>query len=416
MVFSRKPLHLLIAVLGLACSSAPEQPSRRKLVLLGRHLLSAVPESMQFPIRTALGGRVTYLGLDLEGEKAVRGEELYLTHYWHVHEPVPGWNVFVHLNGNEHNDFLIGDHVPVSGVYPAGEWKKGDIVRDGHSVLIPKHWRSKTIAVSVGLFNDGGRMKPAGPYPDSRIPVATIPVVGESREPASALHRQLTAERTAVPLALDGELTEPVWGRAPKSVPLAYIMTGALAPVRSTVQAAWDEENLYLAIDNEDADIWLPPAPQDSDLWSAEAVEIVFPPDTPHGPCRVIQVSPANVVSAKVLRHASSSPVAWQSGVKSATRIAGTLDDRSDADHGWTLEMALPWASLGLPKDRRSVSVNFFRVERHKSDPVIELAWSVDFTGQRCRYNDRSLLRLQTPGDSDAVNRQEEEEEEEEKR
>ena len=42
-------------------------------------------------------------------------------------------------------------------------------------------------------------------------------------------------------------------------------------------------------------------------------------------------------------------------GLKTAVRVDGTLNDNSDIDKGWSLEIAIPWASLSLLAGSRSL-------------------------------------------------------------
>ena len=42
-------------------------------------------------------------------------------------------------------------------------------------------------------------------------------------------------------------------------------------------------------------------------------------------------------------------------GLKTAVRVDGTLNDNSDIDKGWCLEIAIPWASLSLLAESRSL-------------------------------------------------------------
>ena len=35
-------------------------------------------------------------------------------------------------------------------------------------------------------------------------------------------------------------------------------------------------------------------------------------------------------------------------GLQTAVQVDGTLNDNSDIDQGWSLEIAIPWSSLGL--------------------------------------------------------------------
>ena len=57
-------------------------------------------------------------------------------------------------------------------------------------------------------------------------------------------------------------------------------------------------------------------------------------------------------------------------GLRKAIHVGGTLNDPSDTDRGWTVELALPWADLAEyagrpvpPEDGDQWRVNFSRVE-----------------------------------------------------
>jgi hypothetical protein len=38
--------------------------------------------------------------------------------------------------------------------------------------------------------------------------------------------------------------------------------------------------------------------------------------------------------------------LSWDSGLQSAVKVNGTIDDPSDRDQGWTVEMKIPFARL----------------------------------------------------------------------
>ena len=72
----------------------------------------------------------------------------------------------------------------------------------------------------------------------------------------------------------------------------------------------------------------------------------------------------------KPYRAGGSAENAWEiHGMKSAIQVGGTLNDPSDTDVGWTVELALPWKSLASlaggerPAIGRQWRVNFSRVE-----------------------------------------------------
>ncbi len=48
--------------------------------------------------------------------------------------------------------------------------------------------------------------------------------------------------------------------------------------------------------------------------------------------------------------------IPWNfSGLRSAVRLDGTLNDSTDVDQGWTVEIALPWSGFGIVGEGRSV-------------------------------------------------------------
>ena len=60
----------------------------------------------------------------------------------------------------------------------------------------------------------------------------------------------------------------------------------------------------------------------------------------------------------------------WESGAKTAVKVHGTLNDPSDTDQGWTVEIAFPWEVLseharhaGPPEENEQWRINFSRVE-----------------------------------------------------
>src|SRR5262245_61930944 len=64
-------------------------------------------------------------------------------------------------------------------------------------------------------------------------------------------------------------------------------------------------------------------------------------------------------------------------GLRTAVNVVGTLNDPSDVDRGWTLEIAIPWSALGrlmpegvetsAPQSGDIWRINFSRVQwRHE--------------------------------------------------
>jgi hypothetical protein len=119
---------------------------------------------------------VTYLGLDASPSPVRPGQTLTLVHYWRVDDILFDWDVFIHLHPRGGQRFN-GDHVPVAGLHPIARWKKGQIVRDAHTVEIPDDVEEE-IQVLVGMYRGPGRIEVlSGPsLPDDRVIAAVLPV------------------------------------------------------------------------------------------------------------------------------------------------------------------------------------------------------------------------------------------------
>ena len=68
-------------------------------------------------------------------------------------------------------------------------------------------------------------------------------------------------------------------------------------------------------------------------------------------------------------RRFMKSDVEWDcEGLRSAVQVKGTLDDHSDVDERWTVEVALPFSQIGregrAPVEGEKWRANFFRIDR----------------------------------------------------
>jgi hypothetical protein len=196
-----------------------------------------------------------------------------------------------------------------------------------------------------------------------------------------------TVFRTVGNITIDGALTEESWLKA---APLsAFVLTdGSGMPKNATgAKLLWDSTMLYIGFECADTDIVGRMRNRDDRLWEEEVVEVFFAPDaTPevHGYTE-LEISPANTVLDLYVRRVQGvMPVAlpyhvYNLAVRSAVQLRGTLNDSTDRDTSWTVEIALPLRDISpvnLPaiKDGDVWRMNFYRMERF---PVREfIAWS----------------------------------------
>ena len=375
---------------------ADEKPTKEDEEFVKKQLLASDP-TPQFATHADLDGKVEYLGIDVAPNPAEPGKDVHLTHYWKVKSaPSEGWRLFTHIGGPNKQGFINVDHGPVSGKYPVSRWKAGDIIRDQHSFRLPPNWAFNTFNVYVGLWRGHERMViKSGPSDEGRVVAATVPV--QVKEPP-ALKRYLV-RKTPKPIKIDGKLDEAAWKAAPSSGMFVNTMTGEPAQPNTEAKLLWDNQNLYLAFENADTDVWGTLAERDSKLWTQEMDEVMIDANGDGKGYIELQVAPNGTIFDTYLptyrKYEDSldpkrKPYDWNSKLKAAVKVDGTLNKREDQDKGWTVEMALPLADVnGL--DSKGVKVppafgdkwrlNMFRMDSPKDKPQVALGWSAPMVG-----------------------------------
>jgi hypothetical protein len=230
----------------------------------------------------------------------------------------------------------------------------------------------------------GARAQPPAP-PQFPEPARTPEVIGD--------RPTYPCRRASSPVRIDGVLDETGWKQAPPTRPFRLSHGKGSPAAKTRVRALWDDRALYLAFECEDRVISSPYTRRDEPLYEAEVVEVFLA--TGGDPRRYIEleVSPANVLfDARVVNMRPGGKMtvdkAWNApGLRSAVRgprqrsgskpVAVRPNRRGERDTGWTVEIALPFADLDLPRAVRpgdTWRVNFYRIEREPREEFS--AWS----------------------------------------
>jgi hypothetical protein len=154
-------------------------------------------------------------------------------------------------------------------------------------------------------------------------------------------------------------------------VQLVNTMTGGPSRYRTQARVLWDDERIYVAFICEDDDVWAREGRKNDDpIYEDEVVEVFIDADGDGRTYNEVEVSPANVqFDAQFPSYRSNlkEALAWRSGMVSAVRIDGTLNDSSDRDRGWRAELSIPIAQLaavpGRPKRGDRWRFNLFRID-----------------------------------------------------
>ena len=182
--------------------------------------------------------------------------------------------------------------------------------------------------------------------------------------------------RTTEPVTVDGRLTEKVWSQV-DPVGVFRLADGSGEPQLPTeVRACWDDRNLYLAFVAIDTDIWGKMRQRDDPIYDEEVVEAFICSGEDVTRYYEFEFSPHNVVFDAAIQCPESgdrrylkADLGWDcEGLQSAVEVVGTLDDPSDVDERWTVEVALPFSQIGrggrAPADGELWRANFYRIDR----------------------------------------------------
>jgi hypothetical protein len=154
--------------------------------------------------------------------------------------------------------------------------------------------------------------------------------------------------RAAAAITIDGHLDEPGWTKRAARTNAFLGKDGASGRPYADARLAWDESTLYVALYAGDRDVRAASGKHDDPLWlGGDEFRLVFL--LADGARAVIEVSPSCVVTDARQSRGGKLDFAWESQARAACDVDGTVNDPSDEDEEWVVELAIPLASLGKP-------------------------------------------------------------------
>ena len=187
--------------------------------------------------------------------------------------------------------------------------------------------------------------------------------------------RETVCYRAPARPTIDGRLDEPAWKSTAWSVPFVDI-DGVKQPGLSTrVKMLWDDERFYVGAELEEPHVWGTLRERDSVIFQDNDFELFLDPDGDTHAYYELEVNALNTVWDLMLhqpyRDGGPAIHAWDiAGLQSAVHVRGTINQPSDRDEAWTVEIAMPWKVLSEAAPRRAAPrngdqwrVNFSRVQ-----------------------------------------------------
>ena len=220
-----------------------------------------------------------------------------------------------------------------------------------------------------------------------------------------------TAHRTHAPITIDGKLDEPAWKRAPLSPRFVDILSGGCAIHDTRAAVVWDDENLYVAFRVEEPFVHAKYTNRNDPIYYDNDVEVfiagrdayyVFEVNAFNTTYEAFfiwkdayekggfatapefsldKLKPFNGVGfTNHPRGGRLGQFDWSfPGKRTAVVIDGTINNDTDRDRGWTVELAFPWKGMAWlakadqrslpPKDGDVWRMDFSRFNTYKEAP-----------------------------------------------
>lgn len=195
--------------------------------------------------------------------------------------------------------------------------------------------------------------------------------------------------RATTPITVDGKADEAAWRFAPWTADFVDI-EGSVRDkprFRTRVKMLWDDTNFYVYAELDEPHVWGSLRQRDTVIFHDNDFEIFVCPTGTNLTYYEFEVNALNTVwdlfLPKPYRDGGPADNGWDiAGLQSAVHVRGTLNDPTDIDDGWNVEVAIPWSSFNRtamwfdgkkslmapapPVEGQDMRINFSRVEwRH---------------------------------------------------
>lgn len=188
--------------------------------------------------------------------------------------------------------------------------------------------------------------------------------------------KKYTAFYSSEPPKIDGKLDDAVWKNVEWTDNFMDIEADRkpLPKWNTRAKMTWDNKGLYIAAELLDPHVWANLKNYDDIVFYDNDFEVFIDPDNDTHRYYEFEVNALNTMfdlfMPKPYRNGSGAMIAYNApGIKWAVDVQGTINDPSDIDIGWTVEIFIPfWAvtignTVKVPEDGDFWRVNFSRVE-----------------------------------------------------
>lgn len=201
----------------------------------------------------------------------------------------------------------------------------------------------------------------------------SIPTIGCAQSNEDIVPKNYIAYKTPEAIKIDGEDLDTSWNKVAWSEPFIDIQGVKTPKYKTQVKMLWDDTYFYILAKLEAPHVWGNITERDAVIFHNNDFEVFIDPDGDTHNYYELEINALNTAwdlfVSKPYRDANVVLNDWNiTGLKSAVKVNGTLNNPNDEDEGWVLEMAIPWAAYKTGYYQRNVPadkfwrVNFSRV------------------------------------------------------
>ncbi|MHC0446931.1 carbohydrate-binding family 9-like protein [Flavobacterium sp. 3-218] len=205
------------------------------------------------------------------------------------------------------------------------------------------------------------------------LAVFFVALMGYAQSEKEVTPKSYIAYKTSKEIVIDGDEADKAWEKASWTTPFVDIEGVETPKYKTQVKMLWDDNYYYILAKMEEPHVWANLKQRDTIIFYNNDFEVFIDPDNDTHNYYELEINALNTAwdlfINKPYREKNTVLNDWNiDGLKSAVKVHGTLNNPSDIDKGWTLEIAIPWSVYKtsyfdniVPKDK-FWKVNFSRV------------------------------------------------------
>lgn len=182
---------------------------------------------------------------------------------------------------------------------------------------------------------------------------------------AQTLPKTYVANKLVESITIDGRADEADWENARWTDNFIDIEGEKTPKYHTRMKMAWNDVYLYFYVEIEEPNVWGTLKQRDTVIFYNNDFEIFLDPDGDTHNYMEFEINVLNTVwdlwLTKPYRNGAEVINGWDiQGLKTAVSINGTLNDPTDVDKGWNVEVAMPWKALLEASKKKEIPANEF--------------------------------------------------------